>query len=146
MVEMSTNGEPAPAIEVMLVGGASSGLASIVQQYLEQHLSESDDRRLRAARLRGRIALTATDYDASVTVEFSGDRIAIRDGAEPPLDAKIAGPYLILTQLLQGRANPLIEHLRGRLKVSSRLRKFLFPLRVHNLMKLPRERDSQEHR
>ncbi len=136
----------ATSIEVRLAGGASSGLASIVQQYLEQQLAESDDRRVRAARLRGRMSLTATDYDATVTVEFRGDRIAIWDGAQTPLDAKIAGPYLILTQLLQGRANPLIEHLRGRLKVSSRWRKFFFPLRVHNLMKLPCERDSRERR
>ena len=143
---MSTNGEPAAGIEVRLAGGASSGLASIVQQYLEQQLAESDDRRARAARLRGRMSLTATDYDASVTVEFCGDRIAIWDGAQAPLDAKIAGPYIILTQLLQGRANPLIEHLRGRLKVSSRLRNFFLPLRVHNLMKLPAERYSRERR
>jgi hypothetical protein len=135
----------ATGIEVRLAGGASSGLASIVQQYLEQQLAESDDRRARAARLRGRMSLTATDYDATVTVEFRGDRIAIWDGAQAPLDAKIAGPYLILTQLLQGRANPLIEHLRGRLKVTSRLRNLLLPLRVHNLMKLSAARDSRDH-
>ncbi len=136
----------ATGIEVRLAGGASSGLASIVQQYLEQQLAESDDRRARAARLRGRMSLTATDYDATVTVEFRGDRIAIWDGAQTPLDATIAGPYIILTQLLQGRANPLIEHLRGRLKVSSRLRNLLLPLRVHNLMKLTAARDSRERR
>ena len=142
---MSTHGETSSGIEVRLAGGASSGLASIVQQYLEQQLAESDDRRVRAARLRGRMSLTATDYDATVTVEFRGDQIAIWDGAQAPLDAKIAGPYLILTQLLQGRANPFIEHLRGRLKVSSRLRNLLLPLRVHNLMKLTAARDSREH-
>ena len=65
-----------PAIEVRLAGGASSGLASIVEQYLSQQLAESDARRLRAARIR------------------------------------------------------------GRLKVTSRLRKILLPLRVHQLMKL----------
>jgi hypothetical protein len=41
--------------------------------------------------------------------------------------------------LLQGEGNPLLEHLRGRLRVRSSLRKPFFPLQVHGLMKLPPE-------
>jgi len=134
------------AIEVRLAGGASSGLASIVEQYLSQQLSESEARRQRAARIRGRLSLTATDYDASVTVEFGGNGIAIWDGVRAPLDTKIAGSYRTLTQLLQGRANPLIEHFRGRLKVTSRLRKILLPLRVHQLMKLSAKQEPRARR
>jgi len=134
------------AIEVRLAGGASSGLASIVEQYLSQQLSESEARRQRAARIRGRLSLTATDYDASVTVEFGGNGIAIWDGVRAPLDTKIAGSYRTLTRLLQGRANPLIEHFRGRLKVTSRLRKILLPLRVHQLMKLSAKQEPRARR
>jgi putative sterol carrier protein len=126
-------------IRVRLEAGATSGLASIVQQFLEQQLADSARRRARAARLRGRLGLTATDYDASVTVDFRGDEIAISDGRAGPLDASIAGPYQSLTRLLQGRSNPLIEHLRGRLKVTSRLGNLFFPFRVHRLMKLAPE-------
>jgi len=132
-----------PAIEVRLAGGASSGLASIVEQYLSQQLSESEARRLRASRIRGRLSLTATDYDTSVTLEFGSDGIAIWDGVQAPLDTEIAAPYRTLTQLLQGRANPLIEHFRGRLKVSSRLSKILLPIRVHQLMKLSGRQEPQ---
>jgi len=134
-----------PAIEVRLAGGASSGLASIVEQYLSQQLSESEARRLRASRIRGRLSLTATDYDTSVTLEFGSDGIAIWDGVQAPLDTKIAAPYRTLTQLLQGRVNPLIEHFRGRLKVSSRLRRILLPLRVHQLMKLSTKQEQRAH-
>jgi len=123
-------------IEVRLVGGASSGLASILQQYLEQQLAESGDRRARAARIRGRLALTATDYGVAVTVEFGHGEIAIRDGALEPFDASIAGPYAALTELIQGRTNPLVEHLRGHLKVSSKWRNLFLPLRLHKLMRL----------
>ena len=56
----------------------------------------------------------------SVTVDFRGDEIAMSDGSAEPFDATIAGPYQSLTKLLQGRSNPLIEHLRGRLKVRPR--------------------------
>lgn len=129
----------APAVRVRLAGGAESGLANIVQQYLEQDLAEFDDKRRRAARLRGRLAMTASDHDASVTLEFGGDEITIWDGMRPPLDASIAGPYRAVVRLLQGEANPLLEHLRGRLRVRSSLGKPFFPLRVHSLMKLPPE-------
>ena len=132
---MSTVKAP-QSIEVRLVGGATSGLASIVQQYLEQQLAESGDRRARAARIKGRLALTATDYGVAVTVDFGRGEIAIWDGALEPLDASIAGPYAALTELIQGRTNPLVEHLRGRLKVSSKLRNLFLPFRLHKLMRL----------
>ena len=132
-----------PAVPVRLVDGADSGLASIVQQYLEQDLAEFADKRRLARRLRGRLAMTAKDYDTTVTVEFRGDEIAIWDGERPPLDASIVGPYRGLTRLLQGRANPLVEHLRGRLHVRSSLRRPFFALHVHNLMKLPPEEGAR---
>ena len=132
-----------PAVPVRLAGGADSGLASIVQQYLEQDLAEFADKRRLARRLRGRLAMTAADYETTVTVEFRGGEIAIWDGERPPLDASIVGPYRGLTRLLQGRANPLVEHLRGRLHVRSSLRRPFFPLHVHNLMKLPPEEGAR---
>ncbi len=124
------------SITVRLAADATSGLASIVQQFLEQQLAESEKRRARAARIHGRLALTATDYQTSVTVDFRGDEIAVNDGSEGRLDASIAGPYKSLTRLLMGETNPLIEHLRGRLKVRSRLSNPFLPLRVHRLIKL----------
>jgi hypothetical protein len=52
----------------------------------------------------------------------------------------------LLTALLQGTANPLIEHLRGRLRISSKLRSLFLPLRVHRLMKIqPTRRNSGEN-
>ncbi len=135
MVEVAV--ATAPAVRVRLAGGAHSGLASIVQQYLEQDLAEFEHKRRTAARLRGRLAMTASDHDTSVTLEFAGGEIAIWDGARPPLDASIVGTYRALVRLLQGETNPLLEHLRGRLRVGSSLGKPFFPLRVHSLMKLP---------
>ena len=128
-----------PAVPVRLANGADSGLASIVHQYLEQDLAESEDKRRLAQRLHGRLVMTAKDYGTSVTLEFRGSEITIWDGERPPLDASIVGPYLSLTRLLQGKTNPLVEHLRGRLRVRSSLRRPFFPLRVHSLMKLPPE-------
>jgi predicted lipid carrier protein YhbT len=141
VVEVTPLDAPA-AIEVRLDEGARSGFASMVQQYLEQQLAESAATRRRAARLKARLGLTATDYDASVTIQFSGGHISVSDGVFPRPDASIAGPLKLLTALLQGGANPLIEHLRGRLRVSATLKNLLLPLRVHRLMRLPSGRGS----
>jgi predicted lipid carrier protein YhbT len=128
-----------PHVTVRLAEDASSGFASIVQQFLQQQLAESYKRRTRASRMRGRLGLSATDYESSVTVDFRGDEIIVSDGSSEALDASIAGPYKSLTKLLQGRSNPLVEHLLRHLKVSSRLGNLFFPLRVHRLMKLAPE-------
>ena len=129
----------ATPVGVRLAEGAESGLANIVQQYLEQSLEESEQRRRRALGLRGRVAMTASDHEITVTLDFRGEEIVIWDGEQGPLQASIAGPHRALVGLLQGEGNPLLEHLRGRLRVRSSLRKPFLPLQVHGLMKLPPE-------
>jgi hypothetical protein len=136
----------AASVRVCLAEGAESGLASIVSQFLEQDLAEFEDKRRRAARLRGRVALTASDHETTVTLEFKGDEIVIWDGELQPLHASIAGPHRALVRLLQGEANPLLEHLRGRLRVRSSPRHPFFPLQVHKLMKLSPEREGRRAR
>lgn len=129
----------ASEVPVRLAQDAASGLAHIVQQYLEQGLAESARKRRRAARLCGRVALTNTDYGAAVTLELRGDEIVVHDGARDPLDASIEGPHATLLRVLRGQAHPLLEHLRGRLRVRSRPRRLLLPLRLHRIMKLSQE-------
>ena len=133
----------ATPVRVRLADGAESGLANIVQQFLEQSLDESESRRRRARRLRGRVAMTAADHEMTVTLDFRGEEIVVWDGEQGPLQASIAGPHRALVGLLQGEGNPLLEHLRGRLRVRSSFRKPFFPLQVHNLMKLPPEERGQ---
>jgi len=133
----------AAPVKVRLAEGAESGLANIVQQFLEQSLDESEPRRRRARRLRGRVAMTAADHEVTVTLDFRGEEVVVWDGAQEPLQASIAGPHRALVGLLQGEGNPLMEHLRGRLRVRSSLRKPFFPLQVHNLVKLPPEERGQ---
>jgi predicted lipid carrier protein YhbT len=132
---------PVP-IPVRLADGAESGLARIVQQFLEQDQAEFEHKRRRAARLRGRVAMTASDHGATVTLEFRGGEILVHDGEQGPVDASIEGPHKALVRLLQGETHPLVEHLRGRLRVRSRLRRLWLPLRLHRLMKLEEVSDA----
>jgi hypothetical protein len=113
----------------------------IIEQFLQQSLDECAEKRRRAARLRGRMVMTASDYEQSVTLVFAEGEIAILDGAVEPLDAGITGPYQTLVNLIQGDDSPLRAHLGRRIKVRSRPRKLLFPLHVHNLMKLEKEEE-----
>ncbi len=129
----------AEAIPVRRDETAQSGFAMIVEQFLQQSLDESADKRRRAARLRGRMAMTASDHGYTVTLVFAEDGVSILDGGAEPLDATIAGPYQTLVNLLQGDDSPIKAHLGRRIKVKSRLRKLFFPLHVHNLMKLENE-------
>ena len=124
-----------------LQGGASSGLALMTGQYLEQILDAAPAKQRRARSLRGRLALEATDAGVTITVSFRGDRIDIEDGAVPPLDAYVGGPYVALTNLLAGRANAVMEHLRRRLRVRSSLRRPFFPYRVYGLLRLAPTRE-----
>jgi hypothetical protein len=133
----------ARSVRVSLAEGAESGLANIVLQFLEQDLEEFEYKRRRAARLHGRVAMTAADHEITVTLDFRGNEIIIWDGEQQPVDASITGPHSQLVRLLQGEANPLMEHLRGNLRVKSKLSNPFFPLKVHRLMKLPPEPDAR---
>lgn len=128
----------APArIEVRLDEAAESGLANMMAQLLRQNLEEDARKRRLASRLRGRLVVTATDHEVTVTVDFAPAGIEILDGRVGPVDATISGPQARLTKLLSGEASPLWEHLRGRLHTTSSIRKPFFPLRVSSLMKVP---------
>lgn len=129
-------------IQVRRDESASSGFAQIVEQYLRQNLDEFEDRRQRASKLRGRMAMTAEDYEQSLTLVFRGRQIDIEDGLAEPLDAEIAGPYQTLVDLIQGDESPLRAHIGRRIKVRSSLKKPFFPLHVHNLMKLESENEG----
>lgn len=126
-------------VQVRRDEAAASGFAMIVEQFLSQSLSDSDEKRRRAQGLNGRIAMTAADYDQSVTLVFDGGSVEIVDGRAEPLDAAISGPYDTLVNLIQGDDSPLRAHLERRIKVKSSLKKPFFPLHVHNVMKLEDE-------
>ena len=122
-------------LPVRLAEGSGDGLAHIVQQLLSRDLAEFEHKRRRAARLRGRVMMTALDHGVSITLDFRGDEIVVFDGKREPIDTSIEAPHDSLLRLLQGRTNPLREHLKGRLRERSSARKLLVPLRLYRLMK-----------
>jgi hypothetical protein len=126
---------PAGEARVRVAEGAESGLAVLVAQYLEQVLADGGAAR-RARAVRGRIAVTASDRGASVTLDFDRGDIVVCDGVREPVDAAVAAPFGALLALLRGEGHPVRDHLRGRLRVRVAPRRLLLPLRVHRLMRL----------
>lgn len=139
MVEIDEKTTDAPAVRVWLVDGEkSSGLGLMTQQYLEQTLADDAEKRLQAAKLRGSLALDATDAGTAITIDFRGNEIWIRNGAAEPVDAYVGAPFPALLDLLGGRTGPVAATLRRRVRTRSSLRRPLFALQAYRLMKAPR--------
>ena len=129
----------APAVHVWLVDAEkSSGLGLMTQQYLEQTLADDAEKRLQAIRLRGSLALDATDSETAITLDFRGNEIWIRDGVAEPVDAYIGAPFPVLLDLLGGRISPVVAAVRRRIRARSSLRRPFFALQVYRLLKAPR--------
>jgi putative sterol carrier protein len=112
-----------------------SGLALMTYQYLVQTLDQEPERRRDAARLRGRLALEATDAGVAITLVFEGDRIKVQDGIATPVDGYIGAPFMLLLHLLSGEQNPYLAVVRRQLRVRPSPRRPLFPYRVFQLLK-----------
>jgi hypothetical protein len=129
-------------VRVRVAEEATSGFANMMGQLVRQNLDESAKKSRSASHLRGRVAMVASDRGYAVTLVFDDYGVTILDGEEGRIDARIVGPYDELIRLAQGTANPLIEHIRGRLKVRSRWRRPFLPLRVHGLLKVDEEKEA----
>ena len=76
-------------------GEPVSGLADMLQQFLEQSLSASPRKVRQAQRLNGRaLVRAAEDEEVCVGITFAGDRIEISDvDATPSRDASITADF-----------------------------------------------------
>jgi putative sterol carrier protein len=136
VVEIGENTIDAPTVHVWLANGEkSSGLGLMTQQYLEQTLADDEERRRRATRLRGSLALDATDSKTAITIDFRGGEIWIRDGVAESVDAYVGAPFPLLLDLLGGRASPVSAAMRRRVRVRTSLRRPLFALQVLRVLK-----------
>ena len=123
---------------VVLAGDSASGLADMLQQFLEQSLSASPRKLRQARRLSGRaLVRSAEDEEVCVGITFAGNRIEIRDvGATPNGDASITADFLTIAHLTSGQENPFRLLVRGKLRASFGLSQILFLLRLLQLMQL----------
>jgi hypothetical protein len=127
-------------VTVRLAGAEeSSGLAMMLSQYLEQNLRDFPEKSEQAVRIRGRLALEATEGDVGVTLDFRGGKIEIADGCAPDATIFVHGGIFSITELATGGKGALREILQGRLKVRSAWKHPIFVFRIAAFMKLPDE-------
>jgi putative sterol carrier protein len=105
-----------------------NGLGMMLQQYLEQNLAEFEGKRKAAQGLRGCVSVEV-EKGIATTVSFQGDRILIENGVGPNPDLHLKASYLVLSQVLTGKASPFGEVLRGNIKLC------VFPRRPIQCMK-----------
>jgi hypothetical protein len=91
---------------VRAAGDEASGLASMIADLLEQNIGDFPLRARVVALTRGDVVLTASDQDLSVTLQFGGDRVIVRDGAVPGAPA-LAGTWLEMARVCSGQVSAL---------------------------------------
>lgn len=128
----------APVAVSTVEGERLNGLGMMLAQYLEQNLAEFEEKAERALRLRGRVSVEV-EKGVATTVSFLGDRILIENGVCRNPDLHIRGSYLVLANILSGKASPFGEIARGNLKLAGIPARPLRCLKTLAFLKVPSE-------
>lgn len=126
-------------VPVVLVGGESAtGLADMLQQFIEQTLSESPRKARQARRLVGRAVFrSAEDEEVCVCITFAGTHIELRDGSEVPAGVpSITADFLTIAHLTSGRESPFLLLARRKLRVRFSALQLPFLLRMLRFMRI----------
>ncbi|RJP25685.1 MAG: hypothetical protein C4520_02085 [Candidatus Abyssobacteria bacterium SURF_5] len=128
-------------MKVSLEGnGEPSGLAMMLFQYFEQNLGDCEYKRRQACRIRGKMAIEASEGNIGVTVQFKGDSIEISSGCFPNADLSMRGGIFDIAEAASSGSGKAIEKIMsGKLKIESAWRHPLFAFRVARFMSLPAE-------
>jgi uncharacterized membrane protein len=110
----------------------------MVLQYMEQDFADFPHKAEAVSRIHCRIAMEV-DKGIAITLSFQGDKVMAENGIVENPDLHIKAPYLLLSQVLCGKASPFIEFLRGRIKLKAFPRRPIQSLKVLHLLKIPPE-------
>ena len=115
-----------------------NGLGMMIQQYLEQNFDDFEDKVEAGRRIRGQVSVEV-EKGIGTTLSFLGDRILIENGVGERPDLHVSSSYLLLSQLLVGKANPFVEVMRGNLKLQAVPKRPVQSLKVLRFLKIPPE-------
>lgn len=128
-----------PRISVSAVEGQNlNGLGMMIQQYLEQNFADFDHKVEAGLRIRGRVCVEV-EKGIATTVSFQGEEILIQNGPGEHLDLYLQSSYLLLANILSGKANPFVEVMKGNIKLRGLPRKPIQSLKVLSFLKIPPE-------
>ena len=128
-----------PRISVCSLGEERlNGLGMMMLQYLEQNFADFEYKIKEGLRLRGCVAVEV-DKGITTTISFQGERIEIANGVTDHPDLYLKSPYLLLANVLSGKANPYLELLRGKIKLKSWPRRPFQSYKILRFLKVPSE-------
>jgi hypothetical protein len=115
-----------------------NGLGQMMGQYLEQNLAEFHSKVRQALKLNICAAITV-DKGISATIRFKRDDILIENGVSDSADLGMRGSYLLLADVLAGKASPFLSVIRGDLKILKYpWRKPFQAIRLIRFLKIPK--------
>jgi hypothetical protein len=130
--------ESSPISVCAVEGQSLNGLGMMIQQYLEQNFADFDHKVQAGRRIRGRVCVEV-EKGIATTVSFQGEEILIENGAGENLDLYLQSSYLLLADILSGKANPFAEVMKGNIKLRAFPRKPIQSLKVLRFLKIPPE-------
>lgn len=86
-------------------GDDASGMAVMLGGLLEDNLRDYPSRARASKLARGKVVLSASDRNISVTLSFQGDEVVISNGGAEGVSV-LAGPWLEMAKLCSGQVNP----------------------------------------
>ncbi|MGW8320047.1 MAG: hypothetical protein ACWGSD_00700 [Thermodesulfobacteriota bacterium] len=130
--------ESSPVAVLAVEGQNLNGLGMMIQQYLEQNFAEFEHKVEAGRRIRGRVCVEV-EKGIATTVSFQGEEILIENGSGEHLDLHLQSSYLLLANILSGKANPFVEVMKGNIKLRAFPRKPIQSLKVLSFLKIPPE-------
>ncbi len=128
-----------PHISVHAADGQPlNGLGMMILQYLEQNLDEFGYKVREGLRIRCRVAVEV-EKGIAITTTFMGEEIVIGNGVCQCPDLHLKSGYLLLANVLSGKANPFWALLTGRMALGAWPKRPIQALRVLRFLKLPSE-------
>lgn len=115
-----------------------NGLGKMMIQYLEQNFTDFAHKTKQALGIRGRVVVEV-EKGIAITIFFEGERIRIENGISSCPDLHLISSYSILANVLSAKANPLIEFIRGNIKLASFLKRPVQALKILRFLQIPSE-------
>jgi hypothetical protein len=115
-----------------------NGLGNMVLQFMQQEFGALEHKARTAREIKVRMSMEV-EGGISVTISFEGDRILVENGVVGRPDLYMQGSYLLMTDILCGKVNPVFEVLKGNIKMKSIPRKPFQAFKVLGILKLDPE-------
>ncbi len=118
-----------------LEGQKLNGLGNMILQFMQQEIAASEQKSQKARKISCTMSM-AVEGGISVTISFAGNRILVENGVVVQPDMYMHASYLLMTDILCGKVNPVVEFLKGQIKLKAIPRRPIQALKVLGILKL----------